>query len=122
MPRLTRRSFLTAAAGAAAAPAFLADFHRLRAADLGKVKITDIKTMMLQGPRSYTLVRVETDAGVYGNAEAYGSPGIGVREESLPSHIWSGVTSPWKMLPPIRPTRDSMSGGPRTSWAVTQSP
>ncbi|MCB1020956.1 MAG: hypothetical protein KDC27_13570, partial [Acidobacteria bacterium] len=80
MPRFTRRSFLAAAAGAAVAPAFLADFHRLRAADLGKVKITDIKTMMLQGPRSYTLVRVETDAGVYGNAEAYGSPGIGVRE------------------------------------------
>ncbi|MEZ5364189.1 MAG: mandelate racemase/muconate lactonizing enzyme family protein [Bryobacterales bacterium] len=80
MQRFTRRSFLAAAAGAADAPAFLADFHRLRAADLGKVKITDIKTMMLQGPRSYTLVRVETDAGVYGNAEAYGSPGIGVRE------------------------------------------
>lgn len=80
MSRLSRRSFLASAAGAAAAPAFLADYHRLAAAEYGKVKITDIKTMMLDGPRTYTLVKIETDSGLYGVAEAYGSPGLGVRE------------------------------------------
>ncbi len=62
-------------------PAWLTNYARLAAAERRKVKITDIKTMILQGPRTYTLVRVETDAGVYGVAEAYGSPGIGVKEE-----------------------------------------
>ncbi len=80
MSQLSRRSFLTSAAGLAAAPAFLAEYHRLAAADRKKVKITDIKTMMLDGPRTYTLVKIETDAGLYGNAEAYGSPGLGIRE------------------------------------------
>ena len=63
-----------------AVPAWLANFHKLSATHFGKVKITDIKTMMLQGPRSYTLVRIDTDAGISGMAEAYGSPGLGVRE------------------------------------------
>jgi L-alanine-DL-glutamate epimerase-like enolase superfamily enzyme len=36
--------------------------------------------MLLNGPRTYTLVKVETDAGVYGIAEAYGSPGLGIVE------------------------------------------
>ena len=80
MKQFSRRSFLSAVAGAAV-PAWLANFHQLGAAHYNKVKITDIKTMMLQGPRSYTLVRIDTDAGVSGMAEAYGSPGLGVREE-----------------------------------------
>ena len=36
--------------------------------------------MMLQGPRTYTLIKVLTDAGVYGIGEGYGSPGVGVKE------------------------------------------
>ena len=80
MKQYSRRSFLSAVAGAAV-PAWLANFHQLGAAHYNKVKITDIKTMMLQGPRSYTLVRIDTDAGVSGMAEAYGSPGLGIREE-----------------------------------------
>ena len=64
MSQLSRRSFLTSAAGLAAAPAFLAEYHRLAAADRKKVKITDIKTMMLNGPRTYTLVKIETDGVV----------------------------------------------------------
>jgi hypothetical protein len=47
------------------------------------VKIRDIKTMMIQGPRTYTLVKVETDSRLYGIAEGYGSPGVGVREQIL---------------------------------------
>jgi L-alanine-DL-glutamate epimerase-like enolase superfamily enzyme len=75
----SRRSFLASLAGLSATGC-LATFSKLSAAERGKVKITDIKTMMLQGPRTYTLVKIETDAGVSGIAEAYGSPGIGVRE------------------------------------------
>src|SRR5262249_11282587 len=79
MNTYTRRSFLKSVAGLSAVGWF-GTFSQLRANETGKVKITDIKTMMLQGPRTYTLVKVETDAGVHGFAEAYGSPGIGVRE------------------------------------------
>ncbi len=79
MTQLSRRSFLSTVAGAAV-PAWLAGYHQLSASHYGKVKITDIKTMMLQGPRTYTLVRIDTDAGISGVAEAYGSPGLGVRE------------------------------------------
>ena len=39
--------------------------------------------MMLQGPRTYTLIKVESDAGLYGIGEAYGSPGVGVKEQVL---------------------------------------
>lgn len=73
----SRRSFLTSLAGLSAA-AWFGNFSTLRAAESGKVKITDIKTMLLNGPRTYTLVKVETDAGLYGIAEAYGSPGLGI--------------------------------------------
>ena len=47
----------------------------------GRQKIRDIKTMMLQGARSYTLVKVVAEDGLYGIGEAYGSPGVGVREQ-----------------------------------------
>ena len=80
MREYSRRSFLSSIAGVAV-PAWLARYHQLSAADRDKVKITDIKTMILQGPRTYTLVRIDTDAGVSGFAEAYGSPGLGIREE-----------------------------------------
>ena len=48
-----------------------------------KVKITDVKVMILQGPRTYTLVKVLTDSGLYGIGEGYGSPGVGVKEGIL---------------------------------------
>src|SRR6266436_4035506 len=75
---LSRRRFLkTLSAGA------LASFHVLAAPERGRVKITDIKVMMLQGPRSYTLVKALTDSGVYGIGEGYGSPATGVKEGVL---------------------------------------
>ena len=77
-----RRRFLTACAGLAGASA-LAPFRAMAAPERGKVKITDIKVMMMQGPRTYTLVKVETDAGLYGIGEGYGSPGVGVKEGVL---------------------------------------
>ena len=80
MNHYSRRSFLASTA-AMSAPAWLVSYQALSAANHNKVKITDIKTMILEGPRTYTLVKVETDAGIHGIAEAYGSPGLGVREE-----------------------------------------
>lgn len=74
---VTRRAFLQAAA---AAP-FLTHYHRLAAAEIGKTKIRNVQTMMMAGGRTYTLVKITADSGHYGIAEAYGSPGIGVREQ-----------------------------------------
>lgn len=79
---LNRRAFLHTCAGLAAASP-LARFHALAAAGRGRVKIRDIKVMLLQGPRTYTLVKVESDAGLYGIGEGYGSPGVGVKEGVL---------------------------------------
>lgn len=69
---LSRRSFLSAAtAGVAAAP-----FSRLAAALRGKVKITDVKCMIVRGTWDWNLVKVETDSGLYGIGEAYWGPGV----------------------------------------------
>jgi L-alanine-DL-glutamate epimerase-like enolase superfamily enzyme len=63
--------------------ALLAQYHALAASEKGKTRIRDIKVMMLQGPRTYTLVKVESDGGLHGIGEAYGSPGVGVKEGIL---------------------------------------
>src|SRR6204780_3240903 len=77
---LPRRSFL----GAAAAAPFLMRYRQLAAAERKRLKIRDIRTMTLQGPsRTYVLVKVLADDGNYGMAEAYGTPGIGVKEQIL---------------------------------------
>ena len=56
-------------------------FQVLGETEKGRQKIRDIKVMMLQGARSYTLVKVIAEDGIYGIGEAYGSPGIGVKEQ-----------------------------------------
>ena len=38
---------------------------------------------MLQGPRNYSLVKIDTDAGIFGIGEGYGNPGVGVKEQIL---------------------------------------
>jgi L-alanine-DL-glutamate epimerase-like enolase superfamily enzyme len=44
---------------------------------------------MMQGQiRSYTLVKIVSDAGAYGIAEAYGSPGVAVKEQVLSLKPW----------------------------------
>lgn len=80
--RVSRRQFLGACAGAAAVSP-LAQFQLLAASERGRVKIRDIKVMVLKGPRTYTLVKVESDAGLYGIGEGYGSPGVGIKEGVL---------------------------------------
>jgi len=74
---MKRRTFL----GSLAAAPFLAQYHAMAAPSKNRAKIRDIQTMVVQGPRTYTLVKVVSDAGVYGIGEAYGNPGAGVREQ-----------------------------------------
>ncbi|MCC7176316.1 MAG: mandelate racemase/muconate lactonizing enzyme family protein [Bryobacterales bacterium] len=74
-----RRYFLKMGAAAAA----LSPFHAMAAAERGRVRIRDIKVMVLKGPRTYTLIKVESDSGLYGIGEGYGSPGVGVKEGVL---------------------------------------
>jgi L-alanine-DL-glutamate epimerase-like enolase superfamily enzyme len=77
---LSRRALLTACATAP----FLNPDCRLFAAERKKLKIRDVRTMTVQGAsRTYVLVKVVADDGVYGVAEAYGTPGIGVKEQIL---------------------------------------
>jgi len=78
---VSRRTFLWSLGAAPFVPSFLSSYKLLAEPLEKRVKITDIQTMVMQGPRTYTLVKVSTDAGLYGIAEAYGSPGIGVKEQ-----------------------------------------
>jgi L-alanine-DL-glutamate epimerase-like enolase superfamily enzyme len=86
---LSRRQFLWGVGAAPFVPAFLASFHELAAAERKRVKIRDVQVMVMQGAsRSYTLVKVTSDAGLYGIAEAYGTPGVGVKEQILSLKPW----------------------------------
>jgi L-alanine-DL-glutamate epimerase-like enolase superfamily enzyme len=69
MTLLNRRSFLGSAlfAGPAA---------RLAAALKNKVKITDVKCMIVRGTWDWNLIKIETDQGLYGIGEAYWGPGV----------------------------------------------
>ena len=78
----SRRTFLKAISAGPGA-ALLSNYYTLAAAEMGRHRIRDIKVMMLQGPRTYTLVKIESDSGVYGIGEGYGSPGVGVKEGIL---------------------------------------
>ncbi len=79
---LDRRNFLKSCAGIAGLGA-LTNFRALADTELGRVKITDMKVMVLQGFRTFTYVKIETDAGLYGIGEGYGSPGVGIKEGML---------------------------------------
>lgn len=69
---MTRRSFLQTATATAA----LLPLTRLAAQHKGKVKITDVKCMIVRGTWDWNLIKVETDAGIYGIGEAYWGPGV----------------------------------------------
>jgi L-alanine-DL-glutamate epimerase-like enolase superfamily enzyme len=75
---LSRRRFL-GALSAAPWVTSRAGFEALAAPERGRARIVDIRAMILQGPRTYTFVKVVTDAGVYGIGEGYGSPGVGIK-------------------------------------------
>ena len=84
MSPVSRREFL----GYSAALPFLLQFHELAAAQRKRVKIRDVQVMMLEGGRTYTLVKITADDGLFGIAEAYGSPGVGVKEQVLSLKPW----------------------------------
>lgn len=69
MTCMDRRSFLATALGTGA-------LSRLAAQVRGRVKITDVKCMIVRGTWDWNLVRIETDAGVSGLGEAYWGYGV----------------------------------------------
>src|SRR6476661_6772928 len=72
---MNRREFLRAAS---AASVFAGPYQRLASALAKKVKITDVKVMIVRGTWDWNLIKVETDAGISGIGEAYW--GWGVKE------------------------------------------
>src|ERR1700753_500395 len=73
---MTRRNFLRAAAGLTAGCLFPAPYNRLAAALKNKVKITNVKCMIVRGTWDWNLIRIETDSGLYGVGEAYWGWGV----------------------------------------------
>lgn len=69
-----RRSFMKYLAAGACA---IAEPYRALAESLRrKVKITDVKCMIVRGTWDWNLIKIETDAGIYGIGEAYWGPGV----------------------------------------------
>ena len=67
----------------------MSGYDGFAAAERKRVKIRDVQTMTLQGTsRTYVLVRVVSDDGVYGIGEAYGTPGVGVSEQIMSMKPW----------------------------------
>ena len=73
---MKRRQFLHTL-GAATASSVL-PLHTLSAQMRKKVKITDVKVMIVRGTWDWNLVKIETDAGISGIGEAYW--GFGVKD------------------------------------------
>jgi len=85
----SRRQVLWGLGTAPLLPALLPSFHELAAAERKRAKIRDVQVMVMQGAsRTYTLVRITSDAGLDGIAEAYGTPGVGVKEQILSLKPW----------------------------------
>lgn len=70
-----RRTFLQTALGVTAAASAL-PLHAMAAAVRGKVRITDVKCMIVRGTWDWNLIKVETDAGIHGIGEAYWGWGV----------------------------------------------
>src|SRR5882724_7065887 len=70
---MNRRQFLHAAS---AASVFAGPYQRIASALQKKVKITDVKVMIVRGTWDWNLIKIETDSGVYGIGEAYWGWGV----------------------------------------------
>src|SRR3979490_3593873 len=68
---MERRTFLKTALALGSLP-----LHTKADKLKGKVKITDVKCMIVRGTWDWNLIKVETDAGIYGIGEAYWGPGV----------------------------------------------
>jgi L-alanine-DL-glutamate epimerase-like enolase superfamily enzyme len=73
----SRRKFLELAGSTA----LLSGLSRFAGAERVQAKIADIQTMTITGARTYVFVKVVSDDGHFGIAEAYGTPSIGVKEQ-----------------------------------------
>lgn len=72
-----RRNFLKALSIGAAGAMILAEPYRSLAEALRKkIKITDVKCMIIRGTWDWNLIKIETDAGISGIGEAYWGPGV----------------------------------------------
>lgn len=80
MPHLPRRKFLQLAGLglplAAAETLFPPTLARAAESVRGKVKITDVKCMIVRGTWDWNLIKIETDSGLYGIGEAYWGWGV----------------------------------------------
>jgi L-alanine-DL-glutamate epimerase-like enolase superfamily enzyme len=72
---MNRRTFLQTALGVTAGACAL-PLHAAARAVRGKVKITDVKCMIVRGTWDWNLIKIETDAGVHGIGEAYWGWGV----------------------------------------------
>jgi L-alanine-DL-glutamate epimerase-like enolase superfamily enzyme len=71
---MNRRQFFKTSA--AASCIFAEPYQRLAAAVQKKVKITDVKMMIVRGTWDWNLIKIETDSGLYGIGEAYWGWGV----------------------------------------------
>ncbi len=71
--KISRRSFLQSAA--ATGICLARPYQAIAQALHRKVKITDVKVMIVRGTWDWNLIKVETDSGLYGIGEAYWGPG-----------------------------------------------
>jgi hypothetical protein len=78
---MKRRELLRGIAALAPASSVLGHYSALAAPLRKKVKITDLKVMVVGKPGGNTLVRIDTDAGISGYGEAYW--GFGVKDVML---------------------------------------
>src|SRR3954467_15258742 len=73
---MNRRRFLQTAAASGAGFLFSGEHWKAAAALKGKVRITDVKVMIVRGTWDWNLIKIETDAGVHGIGEGYWGPGV----------------------------------------------
>src|SRR3954465_11565303 len=81
MKHISRRAILKSAGalavGLAAPRHVFPEPYQSQAAGLRrKIKITDVKCMIVRGTWDWNLIKVETDSGLYGIGEAYWGPGV----------------------------------------------
>ncbi|MFB3776681.1 MAG: mandelate racemase/muconate lactonizing enzyme family protein [Bryobacteraceae bacterium] len=82
---MQRRTFLKTLAAALPASTFVPYLYTARAQERGRVKITDVKFMRIQVKgHAWPLVKIETDAGVYGIGECHHDvTGLGAKDVVL---------------------------------------
>src|SRR5271157_2759542 len=71
-----RRNFLKTVAAAVPASAALSGYPAMASALRKKVKITDVKAMVVQGNTAWNMVKIETDSGFTGLGEACWGHGV----------------------------------------------